>query len=93
MGGGSLLNPHAILDTTVLIGSIAAQHAVVAERTSFTVGAVVASWLWFCSLGFFATLLRPIFTHRLAARILDGIVGVLILGIAYKLFSTEWLGG
>ena len=59
----SLLNPHAIFDTVVVIGAaIAAQP--VAGRTPFALGTVTASWLWFLVLAAGAAALRGVLTDR-----------------------------
>jgi L-lysine exporter family protein LysE/ArgO len=46
----SLLNPHAILDTVVVIGGGAAVYAAPAEKWVYAVGAAMVSWLWFLVL-------------------------------------------
>lgn len=43
----SLLNPHAILDTVVVIGGGAALYAHPDQKIAYTVAAVTVSWLWF----------------------------------------------
>ncbi|GLZ80276.1 hypothetical protein Afil01_50830 [Actinorhabdospora filicis] len=59
----SLLNPHAIFDTVVVIGAaIAAQRQ--DTRLSFALGTVSASWLWFLVLAVAAAGLRGILTDR-----------------------------
>ncbi|MFC4334729.1 LysE/ArgO family amino acid transporter [Salininema proteolyticum] len=59
----SLFNPHAILDTVVIIGAtIAAQQ--MADRMAFTFGAVTASWVWFLVLAVGAAMLRQFLTPR-----------------------------
>lgn len=80
----TFLNPHVYLDTLLLMGSAgAAQPADV--RPIFVAGAVTASFAWFSSLGFGAQFLRPVFTKPSAWRVLDGIVGVIMLGMATML--------
>jgi L-lysine exporter family protein LysE/ArgO len=80
----SLLNPHVYLDTVVLLGSVAAQYPP-EQRASFAIGAVAASFAWFFSLGFGARLLAPLFERPVAWRILDGVIGVIMLAIAFSL--------
>ncbi len=77
------LNPHVYLDTLVLMGSVAAGHGV--DRWAFGVGAMVASALWFTSLGYGARLLRPVFARPRAWRVLDGVVAVVMTAIAVGL--------
>jgi L-lysine exporter family protein LysE/ArgO len=77
----SLLNPHVYLDTVVLIGSIAAQVRDNA-RAWFALGAACASALWFYGLAFGAARLAPLFRRPAAWRVLDGVIGVVMLAIA-----------
>lgn len=77
------LNPHVYLDTVVLLGSIASTHG--EYRWAFGAGAGVASIAWFTALGLGARLLAPVFARPLAWRILDGLIAVVMLGIAVSL--------
>lgn len=79
----TLLNPHVYLDTLVLIGGIGAQYG--DDRTSFAIGAVAASWVWFVSLGYGARLLRPWFENPRAWQVLDLGIGLLMWSIAATL--------
>ena len=76
------LNPHVYLDTVILLGSIGAQS--VAPAT-FATGAVAASFAFFFSLGYGATLLRPLFARPAAWRVLDAGVALVMWAIAAKL--------
>ncbi|MEU6861278.1 LysE family transporter [Glycomyces sp. NPDC046736] len=59
----SLLNPHAILDTVGVLGAaIAAQSA--ATRTTFAIGTLSASWLWFLLLAGAAAGMRRVLTKE-----------------------------
>ncbi|GGP20456.1 LysE/ArgO family amino acid transporter [Silvimonas iriomotensis] len=78
------LNPHVYLDTVVLLGSIASQQAPIAQPW-FAVGAMTASTLWFLGLGYGARLLSPVFANPLAWRVLDGVIGLIMLGLAVSL--------
>ena len=80
----SLLNPHVYLDTCVLIGSIGAQVEK-QGRPSFAAGAMLASLVWFFALGYGAAFLIPLFKKPMAWKILDCIIGVVMLGIAFVL--------
>ncbi|WP_028451275.1 LysE/ArgO family amino acid transporter [Chitinilyticum aquatile] len=83
----SLLNPHVYLDTVLLVGSIGGQQAP-ELRPTFVLGAWTASILWFISLGFGARLLAPLFARPLAWRILDGLIGAVMLLIAGILLAN-----
>jgi L-lysine exporter family protein LysE/ArgO len=78
----SWLNPHVYLDTVVLLGSISAQYL---NKTAFAMGAVSASFIFFFSLGFGARLLRPIFANPKAWKILDVLIGIIMLILAASL--------
>ncbi|MES0863616.1 LysE/ArgO family amino acid transporter [Ruegeria sp. SCPT10] len=76
------LNPHVYLDTVVLIGSISAQYD---DRLSFAIGAMLASFVFFFTLGYGARILSPFFARPRAWQVLDVIIGIVMLGIALKL--------
>ena len=80
----TFLNPHVYLDTVVLMGAAALARPVHLQ-TWFAMGAVAASFAWFASLGYGARLLRAFFTHPTSWRILDGIVGTIMLTLAGSL--------
>ena len=61
----SLLNPHALLDTVVLLGSVGGQE-IGMGRVLFAAGAILASSLWFISLGFGARFAAPLFAKPVA---------------------------
>lgn len=77
----SVLNPHVYLDTVVLIGGLAAQHPP-APRTSFAIGAISASFVWFYGLGYGAGRLAPLFARPEAWRVLDIAIGCIMWAIA-----------
>ena len=71
----TLLNPHVYLDTVLLVGSIGAQQPA-ALQPWFVAGASSASLLWFCSLGFGAGWLAPLFAKPRAWQVLDVLIGL-----------------
>lgn len=81
----TFLNPHVYLDTVVLIGSIASQYP--GREAAFGIGAVTGSFLFFFSLGYGARLLAPVFARPAAWRILDGIIALVMITLAYKLIA------
>ncbi len=87
----TFLNPHAYLDTVVLIGSIGGQFPL-EQRLVFGAGAVTASITWFFTLGFGGPLLAPLFKQRSAWRMLDGLVCLMMWGIALTLVKPYLLG-
>ena len=82
--GFSLLNPHAYLDTVVLLGSVGSQQAE-DLRPLFAAGAITASVVWFVALGYGARLLVPLFARPVAWRVLDALVAQMLWGIAASL--------
>jgi len=74
------LNPHVYLDTLVLIGSVSTEFP--GEQTAFAAGAMLASFLFFFSLGYGARFLAPIFARPRAWRVLDVGVGLVMWTIA-----------
>ena len=79
------LNPHVYLDTVVLMGSISTQYA--GQNLEFTLGAVLASFLFFFSLGYGARVLTPIFNNPKAWKILDFLIGCIMWAIAFSLME------
>jgi L-lysine exporter family protein LysE/ArgO len=81
----TFLNPHVYLDTVVLLGALANEHA--ASRWLFGAGAVSASALWFVTLGFGARRLRRLFGTPTAWRVLDSVIAVTMIGLAIALLT------
>ena len=79
------LNPHVYLDTVVLLGSISTRYA--GYETAFALGAMIASFVFFFSLGYGARLLAPLFARPVAWRILDGIIALVMAAIAINLLK------
>jgi L-lysine exporter family protein LysE/ArgO len=80
----TLLNPHVYLDTLLLVGAVGAQQPA-ADRGAFIAGAGAASVAWFCSLGFGARALRPLFANPRTWRVVDAVVALTMLSIAWSL--------
>ncbi|MDQ7988637.1 MAG: LysE/ArgO family amino acid transporter [Candidatus Dactylopiibacterium sp.] len=78
------LNPHAYLDTVILIGSIGA-HLAADQRIIFWMGCITASLAWFTALGFGASRLSPLFARPNAWRVLDAVIGVGMGALAFSL--------
>lgn len=79
------LNPHAIVETTVVLGSVAATHG--DARWWFLAGGIAASTLWFVGFGYGARFLAPLLRTERAWRILDGTIAVVMLVIAVTLVT------
>lgn len=81
----SLLNPHVYLDTVILLGSISGQFEGT-SRLVFTLGACLASVLWFFSLSYGGSLLEPLFRKPLSWKILDFSICVVMWSIAFSIW-------
>ncbi|KMK67802.1 LysE/ArgO family amino acid transporter [Puniceibacterium sp. IMCC21224] len=75
------LNPHVYLDTLVLLGAVSAQY----DGLQFALGAMMASFVFFFSLGYGARLLAPLFARPGAWRGLEVIIGMTMWTIALVL--------
>ncbi|WP_223642186.1 LysE/ArgO family amino acid transporter [Corallococcus sp. EGB] len=82
----TFLNPHVYLDTVVLLGSVAAREGGHGAPL-FGAGAMAASCAWFSGLGFGARYLAPLFARPLAWRLLDGVIGLVMLALAASLLA------
>ena len=82
----TFLNPHTYLDTVLLIGGIGAniQNDL---KIYFLLGAISGSASWFILLGFGARLLIPLFKKPITWKILDILIGIIMLIIAYTLID------
>lgn len=75
------LNPHAYLDTVVLLGSYAS-HFATPDRWFLAAGAMLGSLAWFFALGFGARYLAPLFARKTAWRVLDSVIAAVMLALA-----------
>lgn len=80
----TLLNPHVYLDTVVIVGGIAGTLVLV-EKTGFMLGAWLASFVWFFTLGYGARVLAPWFKHTATWRVLDVLIAFVMWWIASSL--------
>ena len=83
----SLLNPHVYLDTVILLGSIASQQPR-GEQIYFTLGAISASLIWFFAITYGSYLLAPFLSKQSSWRIIDGLIALIMWGIAVSLMIT-----
>ncbi|QEY26397.1 LysE/ArgO family amino acid transporter [Neisseria zalophi] len=82
----TLLNPHVYIDTVVLIGGYA-NHLNQHDKFLFLIGALLASGVWFFSLGYGARLLLPLFQRERVWQILDTAIAVMMFYLAFGLFK------
>ncbi|MEV8267123.1 LysE/ArgO family amino acid transporter [Microbacterium sp. NPDC076911] len=81
------LNPHVYLDTVFLLGSVASTHGDL--RWLFALGAVIGSVVWFSALAFGARYLSRWLSTPQAWRILDGVIAVVMTGLAISLLIAH----
>lgn len=78
------LNPHVYLDTVVMLGGFGAARSP-EIRPYFGIGAVSASFAWFFTLAYSGKILSPLFKNQAAWRILDTIIGFVMIYITVNL--------
>lgn len=79
------LNPHVYLDTVVLLGTVASRYA--EDRWWFAAGAAAGSTAWFTALGYGAARLRPLLSRPNSWRILDALIGAVMIALALMLVA------
>jgi len=70
------VNPHVYLDTVILLGSISANFN---SKLSFGFGAIVASFVFFFTLGYFSKFLSKYINSKKVWFYIDNVMGVLML--------------
>lgn len=79
------LNPHVYLDTVVFLGTISTRFP--GQQVAFASGAATGSFLFFFSLGYGATWLRPLFSRPAAWRALEAVIAIVMWLIAANLLN------
>lgn len=79
----TFLNPHVYVDTVLLVGASAPHEGT--AKTAYALGAMLASFVWFFALGYGARLLEPVFKKPRAWQVLDTIIAIVMLLIAFGL--------
>ena len=82
----TFLNPHVYLDTVILLGSVSTQYH--PEQFQFALGAVIASFVFFFSLGYGARVLAPVFENPKAWKVFEFFVGIIMLALALSLVAN-----
>tara|TARA_B100000749_G_scaffold280891_1_gene280236 strand:- start:9892 stop:10515 length:624 start_codon:yes stop_codon:yes gene_type:complete len=88
--GFSLLNPHALLDTMVLIGGYATQFEGLEGRFYFGLGAATFSGIWFFALVNLASYLSRFLNSARAMSRISAISGVVLISIGFKLAADVY---
>ncbi len=85
-------NPHVYLDTVVLLGTVAVRFTGM-DKLAFGTGAATASFVFFFTLGYGASLLAPQMQRPNAWRVLDTIIAVVMFALAIGMARAGgWLG-
>lgn len=83
----AFLNPAIYTNTLMVIGTTSLTFSDY-ERLAFAIGAILAAIAWFFTLSYGASKLTPVFQTRRAWRMLDGLSGFAMLGIASTLVTA-----
>lgn len=81
--GFTFLNPHVYLDTVILLGSIGNQFG--PDKWWFALGGVLASLVWFSSIGFGARAASTFMAKPVFWKVLDLLIAAVMFGIAIML--------
>ena len=81
------LNPHVYLDTVGLIGAVSTQYLEWEPRLIYGLGAILASYVFFFSLGYGARYLSPVMRSADSWRRLDVLIGAIMWMLAIKLVT------
>lgn len=87
--GFSLLNPHAIIDTLVIVGSGSSQYP--GKELTFLFGVVTASLIWFSVLTMTTRYFSDVLSRKTIWQIIELSSGVLMLVIGIKLVTASQL--
>ena len=79
----TFLNPHVYIDTVLLLGSISSQFG--DNRWYFALGAMLASFIWFFSLGLTASKMAVVMAKPMFWKILDVFIAAVMFSLAINL--------
>ncbi|MGV2871412.1 LysE/ArgO family amino acid transporter [Colwellia sp. E150_009] len=85
----TFLNPHAYIDTVMVIGSVGGQYNG-DSKIYFLLGAITASFVWFSTLALSAAKLSVYLSKPKVKSTIDFAIGLVMWFIAWSLFKT-WL--
>lgn len=85
--GFSLLNPHAIIDTLVIVGSGSSQYP--DHKLAFLAGVISASLIWFSSLTITTRYFSTILTKTTVWQRIELLSGLLMAYIGIKLVTSS----
>jgi L-lysine exporter family protein LysE/ArgO len=79
----SLLNPHVYLDTVIFVGGVGNTFG--ENRWYFAFGAMLASLIWFTSIGYGAKAASRFMSKPLFWKILDAVIALIMFSLAVTL--------
>ncbi len=93
----SLLNPHAIMDTVVVIGGGAALYPAPADKLAYALAAALVSWMWFFAISLAGRALGQIhnqartlrWMNRLSAGIMWMVAGRYLVQLGHALWNAQ----
>ena len=85
----TFLNPHAYIDTVMVIGSVGGQYSG-DTKIYFLMGAISGSIVWFSSLALGAAKLSVVLAKPKVKQVIDTLIGLVMWFIAYSLLMS-WL--
>ncbi|NRA84288.1 MAG: amino acid transporter [Gammaproteobacteria bacterium] len=83
----TFLNPHAYVDTVMILGSVAGQYPV-DTKMYFMLGAILASVIWFFTLAASAAKLSNQLKKPKVKRVIDFMIALIMWVIAATLFQS-----
>jgi L-lysine exporter family protein LysE/ArgO len=83
----TFLNPHVYLDTVIFISGIASQFG--DQKWFFAIGAVVASFVWFFSLGLGASKAAVLVSKPVFWKVLDIFIAAVMFSLAITLAVSK----
>ena len=79
----SLLNPHVYLDTVIFVGGVGNTFG--ENRWYFAFGAMLASLIWFTSIGYGAKAASRFMSKPIFWKVLDAVIAVIMFSLAVTL--------
>jgi L-lysine exporter family protein LysE/ArgO len=83
----TLLNPHAYIDTVVILGGVGGQFTG-EKKFNFALGCMLASIVWFYGLALLAAKMSFQLSQPRVKKVIDIIVGIMMWVIAVSLFLS-----
>lgn len=86
----SLLNPHALIDTLVVIGGSALAYTAWTDRVAFGIASATVSWVWFIGLSIAGRVLGKAALKKSTFKVLNRVSAMMMLLSAIYLGYTMY---